>query len=254
MKTLKFSSDQVENIVNKKYSCTWRLFDDKDLDVDDHLEFIDSGTKKTFGYATITKITIKKIRDIDDYDKLNHKSYPSQKAMLADFKRYYGKNVTLGSVVKVIEYDYSQDRPKKEKKDEVAIKEVKIFTDGGSRGNPGPSAAAYVVMDMQENIIKIDGQYLGITTNNQAEYQAVKYALQCAKTLKSEIVHFYMDSLLVVNQMNGIFKIRNRDLWPIHQDILRLKQLFKVVDFLHVPREMNKIADSKVNELLDSRK
>jgi hypothetical protein len=54
--------------------------------------------------------------------------------------------------------------------------------------------------------------------------------------------------------MNGIFKIRNRDLWPIHQDILRLKQLFKVVDFLHVPREMNKIADSKVNELLDSRK
>ncbi|HPW47920.1 MAG TPA: reverse transcriptase-like protein, partial [Candidatus Saccharibacteria bacterium] len=60
--------------------------------------------------------------------------------------------------------------------------------------------------------------------------------------------------LLVVNQMNGIFKIRNRDLWPIHQDILRLKQLFKVVDFLHVPREMNKIADSKVNELLDSRK
>jgi ribonuclease H / adenosylcobalamin/alpha-ribazole phosphatase len=65
-------------------------------------------------------------------------------------------------------------------------------------------------------------------------------------------VHVYMDSLLVVNQMKGVFKIRNRDLWPIHQSIREVVSKFEHVTFTHVPRELNKLADSVVNKTLDS--
>src|SRR5438270_7350752 len=93
---------------------------------------------------------------------------------------------------------------------------VKIFADGGSRGNPGPSASGFVVLDMEDNAIVDKGVYLGVTTNNQAEYTSLKLALEECHKLGAKEVQVYMDSLLVVNQMNGIFKIKNRDLWPIH--------------------------------------
>lgn len=137
-------------------------------------------------------------------------------------------------------------------KNTTNINEIKIFTDGGSRGNPGPSAAAFVILDMQDSVVKTDGEYLGITTNNQAEYQAVRRALEAASQMRCSTAHVFMDSLLVVNQMNGIFKIRNRDLWPIHQEIIELAKKFKKVTYTHVPREMNKLADQKVNDILDS--
>lgn len=131
-------------------------------------------------------------------------------------------------------------------------KEVKLFTDGGSRGNPGPSSSGYAIFDMDGATLEVGGEYLGVTTNNQAEYQAVKLGLEQAKKLGARIVHGHMDSLLVVNQMNGIFKIKNRDLWPIHQAIKDLKSEFEKVTFTHVPREMNKIADEQVNIILDN--
>jgi len=129
---------------------------------------------------------------------------------------------------------------------------LKIYTDGGSRGNPGPSASGYVIMNSENEIIEEGGEYLGITTNNQAEYQAVKLALQSAKKYNPAQVHFYIDSLLVVNQMKGIYKIKNRDLWPIHSDIKTLATTFSEVTFTHIRREQNKLADAKVNEVLDS--
>jgi ribonuclease HI/pterin-4a-carbinolamine dehydratase len=130
--------------------------------------------------------------------------------------------------------------------------EVKIFTDGGSRGNPGPSASGFVIMDMEDNMLVERGEYLGVTTNNVAEYTALKLALEeCHKMGVSE-VHAYLDSLLVVNQMNGIFKIKNRDLWPIHDAIKKLAGGFKKVEFSHVPREFNKLADAEVNKALDA--
>ncbi len=130
-------------------------------------------------------------------------------------------------------------------------KQVKLFADGGSRGNPGPSASGYVLLDMAGNIIAERGVYLGITTNNQAEYQALKFGLEeCAKHGASE-VYAHMDSLLVINQMKGIFKVRNRDLWPIHEAIKEMLVKFKKVTFTHVPREFNKLADAEVNKMLD---
>src|SRR5579884_2135498 len=78
---------------------------------------------------------------------------------------------------------------------------VKLFADGGSRGNPGPSASGFVILDMEDNVLVDKGVYLGVTTNNQAEYTALKLALEEARSLGAREIQVYMDSLLVVNQM-----------------------------------------------------
>ena len=129
--------------------------------------------------------------------------------------------------------------------------EVKIFTDGGSRGNPGPSASGFVVLDMEDTVLVDKGVYLGVTTNNQAEYTALKLALEECLKLGVREAHVYMDSLLVVNQMKGIFKVKNRDLWPINDAIKQLAKQFKTINYNHVPREFNKLADAAVNRALD---
>ncbi len=129
---------------------------------------------------------------------------------------------------------------------------LKVYTDGGSRGNPGPSATGYVLINEDEEVIDEGGEYIGITTNNQAEYQAVKLALKRAREYPAvKELDFFIDSLLVVNQMNGVFKIRNKDLWPIHEAIKKLASEFDRVSFTHVKREFNKLADAKVNQALD---
>lgn len=127
-----------------------------------------------------------------------------------------------------------------------------INTDGGSRGNPGPSASGYVIMDENEQVLEEGGEYLGITTNNQAEYQAVKLALEQARKYHPRKITFRIDSELVVKQMNGHYQIRNRDLWPVHAHIKELAVQFGSVIFTHVRREQNSYADAKVNEILDT--
>lgn len=133
-----------------------------------------------------------------------------------------------------------------------APEKVKVFADGGSRGNPGPSASGYVVLDVEDKVIMEAGVYLGVTTNNQAEYTALKLALEACHKLGAAEVQVYMDSMLVVNQMKGVFKIRNRELWPIHEAIKQLVAGFKHVSFQHVPREFNRLADAQVNKTLDT--
>lgn len=130
-------------------------------------------------------------------------------------------------------------------------KRVKLYSDGGSRGNPGPSASGYVLLDEDDKILADEGVYLGVTTNNQAEYTALKLGLEAALKMGAREVDVYMDSLLVVNQMRGIFKIKNRDLWPVHDAIKEIVVKFDKVHFTHVPREHNKLADAAVNRALD---
>lgn len=129
--------------------------------------------------------------------------------------------------------------------------QIIAYSDGGSRGNPGPSAAGYVLMDLGETVIFEGGTFLGITTNNNAEYQAVYLALQKALELGTLVVDFRMDSLLVVNQMNGVYKIKNADLVPINHRIRELVDRFERVSFTHVRREYNQLADGMVNKILD---
>lgn len=130
--------------------------------------------------------------------------------------------------------------------------EILIYTDGGSRGNPGPSAAGYVILNHRQEILEQGGEYLGITTNNQAEYQGVRLGLEKALQLGMRRVQFCLDSMLVVNQMNGIYKIKNRELWPIHERIRTLMTEFDKVTFSHVNREFNQLADGMVNRTLDA--
>ncbi len=127
-----------------------------------------------------------------------------------------------------------------------------VFTDGGSRGNPGPSAAGFVILNKQDQVIEEGGEYLGITTNNQAEYHGVRLGLEKALELGATQLHFRIDSMLVVNQLNGIYKIKNRELWPIHERIRELMKRCDRVTFSHVQREFNQLADGMVNKTLDA--
>ncbi len=127
-----------------------------------------------------------------------------------------------------------------------------INTDGGSRGNPGPSAIGVVVGGKEY------GEYIGKTTNNVAEYKAVIFALKKAKALLGSKkagetdVEVRADSELLVKQMNGEYKMKNEELQPLFIEVWNLKQDFKSVAFKHVPREENKDADRMVNQALDT--
>lgn len=163
------------------------------------------------------------------------------------------KDKKLAKSIDTIAKQYTDKTTAEEKQPSTpTTKKVILYADGGSRGNPGPSASGYVLFDEDEQILQQSGEYLGITTNNQAEYQAVKLGLVKAKAIGAREVDVYLDSLLVVNQMKGIFKVKNRDLWPIHQAIKDLLPSFQEVTFTHVPREMNKLADAEVNKVLDA--
>ena len=128
-----------------------------------------------------------------------------------------------------------------------------IYSDGGSRGNPGPSASGFVIMNDREHVIHEGGMYLGITTNNQAEYHGVLLGLEKALSMGAKTVDFRIDSLLVVNQMNGVYQIKNRELWPINERIRELVTRFDKVTFTHVKREFNQLADGMVNKILNAR-
>lgn len=131
-----------------------------------------------------------------------------------------------------------------------------IFCDGGSRGNPGPSACAFLVYH-DGKIIHQQGLYLGIGTNNQAEYQAV---LEALKYLSSFIIpdssfNFFLDSELVVNQLNGLYKIKDAKLKLKYLDIKKILSTehlaLSTVNFSHIVRKKNFLADLLVNRTLD---
>lgn len=132
------------------------------------------------------------------------------------------------------------------------IEKVIVYSDGGSRGNPGPSAAGFVIMNDQEHVIHEGGMYLGVTTNNVAEYQGVRLGLEKALDIGAKVVDFRVDSMLVANQMNGLYTIKNRELWPINERIVELMSKFNKVTFTHVKREFNQLADGMVNKILNA--
>lgn len=259
MKKLKFNHTQAELIRKGLKKSTWRLFDDKDLKVDDEVLLIDKidpedpSTWMAIGTAKIEQITEKRLGGLTEGDYKNHGQFSSRDEILNLYRQYYGPQVSMETPVKIITFIFT---PKKQPSDLVdknttKITEVKLYADGGSRGNPGPSASGYVVMDMEGRVLARAGIYLGVTTNNQAEYQSLRLGLEEALRFQSREVHVYMDSMLVVNQMKGIFKVKNRDLWPIHAAIKDMVSKFKHVTFTHVPRELNKMADAVVNDALD---
>lgn len=130
--------------------------------------------------------------------------------------------------------------------------EVKLYGDGGSRGNPGPAASGFVLTDMNDTVLVSDGEYMGITTNNQAEYHSLEMGLVRALEEGVKKIHVFMDSQLVVNQIMGTYKVRSQELLPRYQSVKQLMSQFQKSSITHVPRALNKLADAEVNRVLDS--
>jgi len=128
-----------------------------------------------------------------------------------------------------------------------------IYADGGSHNNPGPSALGVVITDDKGKILKEYSRYLGEATNNQAEYEAVIFALQKAKQLKIKNVELRVDSELIGKQLLGKYKIKDADLQPLFIKAWNLRLDFEKVDIKIIPREQNKKADKLVNQELDSK-
>lgn len=259
MKSLKFEHMVAELVRHGEKTSTWRINDDKNLSVNDEVRLIDKvdpdrpETWRVFGVARIDRVIEKRLGDITSEDKEGHEQFDSQEEMLNTYKRYFNNDVTLATPVKMI---YFMCRPIEQGESDVfttlSLISVKVFADGGSRGNPGPSASGYVIINPNTNSIVVDkGIYLGITTNNQAEYLALKYALEECQKMGVRTVDAYLDSMLVVNQLNGTFKVKNRDLYPIHDSVKQLIATFSKFTVTHVPREMNKLADAAVNRAMD---
>ena len=136
---------------------------------------------------------------------------------------------------------------------DIVGEELYVYTDGGARGNPGPAAIGVVLGG------KKYGSQIGYATNNEAEYQAVLFALHKAKQIigkkasRETALEIYMDSELVYKQLNGRYKVSEPKLQKFFIDVWNLKQDFKAVSFSNVPREQNKEADKLANEALDEK-
>jgi ribonuclease HI len=132
---------------------------------------------------------------------------------------------------------------------------LKIYSDGASRGNPGPSAIAFIILDEDDKVLEKYSQNLGIGTNNQAEYQALISALEHASTLGSSAVTCYLDSELVVKQLNGEYEVRKPELRALWRKAMALKMRFSKINVRWVPRTDRHIqeVDCLVNQLLDDK-
>lgn len=134
-----------------------------------------------------------------------------------------------------------------------------VYTDGGSRGNPGPAAIGVVIKDAAGHPVKSYGEIIGETTNNEAEYQAVIFALAKIKALFGKKkagemqIDVFMDSELVVKQLKGEYRLEEKRLFPLFIKVWNLKIDFASVKFNHVSREKNREADRLVNEALDKK-
>jgi len=134
---------------------------------------------------------------------------------------------------------------------------IVVYTDGGSRGNPGPAAIGVIFTDEKGKVIKEYAQKIGRATNNEAEYEAVIYALQKAKLLlgkkKAKIIEMEIrtDSEFVTKQLNGQYKILDRRIEQLFLKTWNLKIDFGKVVFKHIPRSENREADKLVNLALD---
>ncbi len=147
----------------------------------------------------------------------------------------------------------SSPKKKKSKKTdkEKSANELLLFCDGGSRGNPGPAGCGAVITDKTGKILKKLSKFIGKTTNNQAEYQAVLLGLEEVKKMNTKKLTVYLDSKLIVEQVNGNWKVKKKELKPHHAKITEYIMKNKETKFIHIRREKNTEADKMANEAMD---
>lgn len=138
--------------------------------------------------------------------------------------------------------------PEKEKT--LPIKRALIFTDGASRGNPGPAAIGAIIMDEQGRLITTIAQPIGQATNNQAEYKAIITALEKAIRLGANQVDIYSDSEFVVRQINGQYRVKNASLQALYHQVKQLQSQLGGFTITHIPRQQNREADRLANSVL----
>jgi len=129
---------------------------------------------------------------------------------------------------------------------------ARLSTDGGSRGNPGPAAAAYVLETEDGTVLDAHGQTIGVATNNVAEYRALVDGLRKAVELRVDDLEVVSDSELLVKQMRGEYRVKNKALIELSLEAARLARQIASVRYTAVRREHNELADRLVNEALDS--
>lgn len=257
MKTLKFEHEAARLIETGKKVSTWRLYDDKDLSVGDDFKVVDkvspsdTNSWRIIGDGKITQIIEKRLADLSEHEINTEQGFKSKDEILKAYRGYYGERVSLETPVKIVTFNFLPSNGEVPSK-AMLLDEAKIYTDGGSRGNPGKSACGYVISGLDDKVIEKSGFYLGIATNNQAEYFGFLKALERARELGISKIRLFSDSQLVVNQMNGVYKIKNPELTPIYHDVKSVADSFEKISFTHVPRELNKLADQEVNRILDA--
>jgi ribonuclease HI len=127
-----------------------------------------------------------------------------------------------------------------------------VHVDGGARGNPGPAAAAAVLSTPDGEVVDEAHEYLGVATNNVAEYRGLLLGLERAKALGATEVDVVNDSELVARQVNGVYKVKHPDMRPLHADALEALRGFSRWSIRSVPRAENAAADALVNQALDA--
>ena len=137
----------------------------------------------------------------------------------------------------------------------VYINEVRLYTDGGCRGNPGPGAIGIILLDSQNNELQVHAEVIGNCTNNRAEYRALLKGLFFAAKYTRRKVSCFLDSELVVNHMNGTYRLKDDPLRELFFEVKRAEQAFDEVIYQHVPRINSYIkkADRLLNEAFEGR-
>jgi ribonuclease HI len=133
----------------------------------------------------------------------------------------------------------------------MTAKRAMLFADGGSRGNPGPAALGARLVDADGNVLREIAEYLGVTTNNVAEWSALIAGLEAAIELGVRDLGVRLDSELVVKQLSGEYRVKHPNLQPLHARAKSLLRRFERVDVAHVRRKQNADADALVNRALD---
>lgn len=123
-----------------------------------------------------------------------------------------------------------------------------LYTDGASLGNPGRSGIGIIIYNQNRDVIRRMTEFIGINTNNVAEYMALIYALQEALYLKAKELSCFLDSELVVKQLEGSYKVKDSKLKPLYYQIKHLENFFQKVSFSHISRDRNKEADKLAKE------
>jgi ribonuclease HI len=133
------------------------------------------------------------------------------------------------------------------------VTKVVVHVDGGARGNPGPAAAGAVVSTPDGDVLDEAAEAIGVATNNVAEYRGLLLGLERARELGASEVEVVNDSELIAKQVNGVYKVKHRDMKPLHAAALRALGGFDRWSIRSVPRAQNAAADALVNQALDAR-